>query len=248
MSVVENVRAPRSDKGHIKLTQRDLDAFQWLSDMKAISEPDLAVLLARLAGREQPASESAVRRIITRWHKAGVATGRKVMFDEPRIVFLQAGGAQLVGERQWRDAAMWTALHAADVSRARLWLEGHTEGLDLPLMHSLRVGEWQSERRWRQEHAALFGKLNNGVHVPDAVVTTMGSGKRVAIEVERTPKPGRALDKILDQLLDPRSHDGVLYLTRGLAVQTGVQAAYKRARERGVTVPLDIVPMPGPLT
>jgi hypothetical protein len=82
------------------------------------------------------------------------------MVDQPRIVFLLPGGAQLVGEDQWRETAMWTVLHAADVSRARLWLEGHVDGLNLPVLTGLRVAEWQSERRWRQEAAARAGKLN----------------------------------------------------------------------------------------
>lgn len=240
------MRAERSDKGQPRLTQRDLDVFAWLSDMKAITEPDLGVLLGRLAGSDSPVSASAVRRMITRWRKLGVAEGRKVMMDEPRVVFLLPGGAQHVGETQWRETALATAMHAADVSRVRLWLEGDAvAGPELYALHGLAVADWQSERRWRQELAArMGGKLAVGVHVPDGVVTTPG-GKRVAVEVERTPKEGRRLDRIMDALLVPGGYDGVLYVARGKAVQNGVQAAYDRAKVRGMTVPLDVVPMPG---
>lgn len=244
--MTEQPRARRSDAGQIRLTQRDLDVFAWLSDMKAIAEPDLATLLGRLDSG-QPVSASAVRRMITRWRKAGVAEGRKVLVDQPRIVFLLAGGAQLVGEDVWRETAVWTALHAADVSRSRLWLEGFTDGLEVPGLPLFTVAEWQSERRWRQETAARRGKLNPGVHVPDGVLTTP-NGKRIAVEVERTAKDRRRLDLVMEQLLVPGGYDGVLYLIKQPVLENGIRAAVDRARDRGLTVPVGIAPIPEALT
>lgn len=240
------IRAERSDKGQVRLTQRDLEALTWLSDMKAIAEPDLGVLLGRLAGSDSAVSASAVRRMIVRWQRAGLAIGRKLMVDQPRIVFLQQAGAQLVGETTWRETAVWTALHQADVSRARLWLEG--QAVEVPGLPRFTVADWHSERRWRQELGARHGgKVPVGTHVPDGVVTTP-KGKRIAVEVERTPKERRRLDSIMAALLVPGGYDAVLYLTTAPVIENGVRAAYERARERGYTVPLGLVPMPGALT
>src|SRR4051794_35913292 len=43
-------RRPRSDAGQVRLTERDIAVFRWLSDMKAIYEDDLAALLVRMPG------------------------------------------------------------------------------------------------------------------------------------------------------------------------------------------------------
>lgn len=250
--MTEQPKKRRSDAGIPQLTPRDLDVFAWLADMKAISEPDLGVLLGRLAGSDEPVSESAVRRMVVRWRKGDPRNGpwaeaRKVMHKEPRIVFLELAGALLVGETQWRGAALSTALHAADVSRVRLWLENPERvGPELDQLTGLQVASWQSERRWRQELAARSpgGRMPPDVHAPDGVLTTPG-GKRVAVEVERTPKDGRRLDKIMDALMVPGGYAGVLYVVRGKAVENGVVAAIERARSRGLTLPLDVLPMMG---
>lgn len=244
MDEIERPRARRHDAGQVRLTERDLAAFGWLADMKAIWEPDLAVLLGRLAGSE-PVSAPAVRRMIVRWRRAGVAEGRKILADRPRLVFLAAGGAALVGETTWREAAAWTAYHAADVSRARLWLEGQAR-VEVEGLPAFAVADWTAERRWRQHLLALAGgKMAPGVHVPDGILTTP-SGKRIAVEVERTPKEHARLDRIVGALTVPGGYDGVLYLVTGTAVESAVRGAYERTveRARGRVAPLGLLRLP----
>lgn len=190
VAVIERQRALRSDAGTVRLTDRDIEVFRWLADMKAMYESDLRILLGRLTGAT-PGPE-AVRAVIRRWERAGYARAQKLLVGQPRIVWLLPAGATIVGEANWRETSAHTSLHQAEVARVRLWLEGRT---DLP--HA--VTEWESERRFRQRQADKFKDGVKGMHVPDAVVT-FADGTRAALEVERSEKQRSRLTEIVERL------------------------------------------------
>lgn len=193
MSVEEAAagRRQRSDKGTVRLSERDVAVFHWLAEMKAIYEADLRILLARL-GSTRPGPE-AVRAVIRRWERAGYAKAQKLLVGQPRIVWLLPSGATVVGEQTWKETAAVTALHQAEVARVRLWLEGRS---DLP---GGGVTEWESERRFRQRQWDKYKDGTRNMHVPDAVVT-FSDGTRAALEIELTPKQQSRLQRIVQGL------------------------------------------------
>lgn len=188
-------RKERSDAGTVRLTDRDIEVFRWLSDMKAMYESDLAVLFMRVAGTA-PGSE-AIRAVIRRWERAGYARAQKLLVGQPRIVWLLSPGAMIVGEESWRETAAQTSIHQAEVAHVRLWMEGRQ-------WPSGPVVGWESERRLRQEAGFKAKSQGRPQHFPDAIAT-FEDRMRGAIEVERSPKElGRVRD-IVSRLISTYS-------------------------------------------
>jgi hypothetical protein len=181
-------RARRSDAGQIRLRPRDVEAITWLESMRVISEPELAVLLTRIAGRDEPLSESAARAVSSRWARAGLARRSRLLVATPAFTWLTAAGAALVSADGYREPG-WPAMpHASAVARARLWLEAHPD----PALRA-EPGGWVSERQWRTE-----SRIGASVpaYVPDGEMTN-AAGQRVAVEVEIAPKGmTRTVDKL----------------------------------------------------
>lgn len=227
-------RAQRSDKGQVRITERDILIFNWLSSMKAIYEPDLAVLIQRLTGSRP--GDPAVRALTRRWRTADVAEARKLLANRPRIVRLLAGGARLAGEENFKATAEYTQYHQAEVSRVRLWMEG------TPSHRHGAVTSWESEREFRQHSAQIFGSAS-GIQVPDGVVT-FADGTRASIEVERSPKSQERLRTILGRSLavydeviyaipaDPRELAKTGKLTPGPEIATAVRTADLAVRQQ----------------
>lgn len=222
----------RPPAGKVRLTDRDLGVFRWLSDMKAVYEDDLAALIARLpatawtvAGHRPSAPR--VRGLIARWQRAGYADAQKLITGQPRIVRLTRSGAGVVGVETFRETASVTAYHQCDVSRLRLFLEGKPS----PSLGSL--GHWESERSFRSDLDVL-GLARRGqagreqVHVPDGVATYAG-GVRVAIEVERSVKAPVRLAHIVEQLIT--EYGVTLYAVTGNEIRNAVTAAERAARK-----------------
>jgi len=187
----------RADAGKPRLSQRDLDALEWLEEMRAVYESDLAILLGNLDGRG-PVSPTAVRKTIRRWSSLGVAKAEKVLARVPRFVWPTNEGARLVGAQHWTEPGWAILRHTALVSRVRLWLERRG-------IAGQTVDEWISERRWRQRHQEA---VRAGKHVPDAIA--MAGGEEHAIEVELSDKgPSKTLSTAV-QLT--RGHQHVIYI------------------------------------
>lgn len=185
-------RAKRSDAGTVRVTQRDYAALAWLSEMKAVYEPDLGVLFGRLAGGEVP-KEGALRAVVRRWEKAGLARSQKLLMHAPKIVRLLSGGARLAGEENWRETSEWTAYHQADTSRVRLWLESRHD-----LQHG-RLVEWIGERAIRANMAMDFQGATKDVHVPDGIAV-FDDGTHAQVEVERNLKEQARLVRIIGRV------------------------------------------------
>lgn len=195
----DEVPTRRADAGIPRLTRRDLAALSHLEDMRAMWEPDVAVLLGRLSGRG-PVSPTSVRTAIRRWVKLGVCRVQKVFAHEPRLVWLTAQGAAVAGSQgssQWREPGMGVLRHTAEVARVRGWLE--QRGLA-----GQRVVQWVSERSWR---IANHEAVKAGAHPPDGIAITE-DGRRFAIEVElndkgpsRTARIALALTAAFDQVV-----------------------------------------------
>ncbi|MEU4424827.1 hypothetical protein AB0F81_29765 [Actinoplanes sp. NPDC024001] len=224
-------RRPRADAGQVRLTERDLAVFRWLSDMKAIYEDDLAALLAAMPGTAWSAagrrpSASRVRNMVARWQRGGYAEVRRLANGIPRIVRLSRAGAAIVGVDGFRETSSVTAMHQCEVARLRLVLQGRPSPSLGTLTH------WESERAFRSDLDAL-GLARRGrtdrerVHVPDGVAT-YERGTRVAIEVERSVKAPVRLARIVEELLT--SYEVTLYAVANNEVRNAVAAADRTAR------------------
>ena len=100
-------RAPRSDKGRMQWTQRDLRALRWVGEQYAIRLDQLAALLARWqSGPTQTpgrlASET-VRKLVQRWKKAGLVERALLARGEPGWVWLTHEGL----EQMELDYRLW---------------------------------------------------------------------------------------------------------------------------------------------
>ena len=166
-------RKERSDKGSIKITERDLSVLGFIGQQYAVRADQLARLLKRPA--EGALSESATRAVIARWEKAGLAASRKVIADEPRFVWLTRKGLDEVGLafKPWTPTAASLA-HIFWTNQVRI----HTED-----RHP--AAAWRSERELRKGRVmqtistATNHEVDAEIQLPQGVV---------AVEVELTAK------------------------------------------------------------
>jgi hypothetical protein len=227
-------RRRRADAGVTRFTGRDVAALTWLTNMRAIGEQDLSVLLARLAGRPGTAlGVHATRDVVDRWRRAGVAERRRVFARSQPYIWVTFDGARLAaGVDHWNEPT-WSALpHLGAVARARLWLEA---------MRGWEVTEWVSEREWRIANDRLI-KLG-GAHVPDGELLT-ADGARRAVEVELSDKGRTRTREIVGKVAD-RWPDGVLYVvTEGQAARTVRSAVGEVEAETGITGRVHVLDLP----
>ncbi len=217
-------RASRADKGIIRLTARDREALLWLYEMRAVYEDDLALVLSPTV----PIGLPAVRAVVRRWQRAGVARADRIFMDRGRIVRLTLDGARLVADvDRWSEGAVTTAVHTAEVARIRLTLEARGE------IAGNRIVGWVSERAWRSE---FFEAVRRGAHAPDGIAVLESAvwqgiyGDQVAVEVERTNHGLARTRKVLVDLMD--QYPVTIYaVPKGAdAIARTVQTAYEQAR------------------
>jgi hypothetical protein len=222
-NVMEAERRSRSDKGTVRLTPRDIQAFAWLADMKAVYETDLGVLLGRMNDRA-PLSASATRQMVDRWRRADqpYVDARRIFAGQPRVVMLLPAAAKLIVDETFKAPALWTAYHACEVSHVRLWIERHPEWQP--------VAEWTSEHRLRTA-LPKRDKGSESEHVPDGVVT-FENGSTVAIEVERSAKNDKRLREILIRLMT--RYRSTIYCSHDAGIREHVERLYAQLKAEPV--------------
>lgn len=166
----------------VVLTERDAEALRWIGEQYAVRRDVGAVLLGQLGGRA-PLSEGGVRRVENRWEKAGLV-GRGSVTGSAIWVWLTHRGMNTTGLRwtAWQPTP-WRLAHVHAVAVTRLALQCQ-----------LSDATWVCERELR----AVAARLGDRGHLPDGIVV-LGDGRRVAVEVELTPKsPGRTRDIVAE--------------------------------------------------
>lgn len=182
-------RTPRRDKGQIRLNCRDLTLLTWVGDQYAIRLDSLQVLLGRSAQQvtkvEGQVSESTARQVIARWKQEDLVATRKFFYREPEWIWLTSNGLRQVdfSFKFWLPS-VGKLPHFHLVNQVRL----RTEQSYAPLQ------QWRGERLLRQEHRG-----DTRFHVPDGEVVTKMQ-EVIAIEVERTLKPRRRAQEIIENL------------------------------------------------
>lgn len=178
----------RSDKGFIRLTDRDLLTLRWIGEQYAVRLD----ILQRLLGRDtqqatkEPdiVTESTARRVIGRWKAEGLVESRKFFFGKPEWVWLSTAGLSQMNlvYRTWSPKVS-TLDHFHSVNQVRLRIEkGYEESF-------VWRGERELRRRYRDERS---------IHVPDAEL--LHEAGVIGIEVELTQKSQNRLVDITDKL------------------------------------------------
>lgn len=178
-------RKERSDKGSIKITERDLSVLRFIGEQYAVRQDQLARLLKRRA--QGALSDSATRAVVARWEKAGLTDSRKVITDEPKFIWLTRRGLDEVGLafKPWAPTAaslvhiFWTnqvRIHTEDRHPAALWRSER----------ELRKGRMMQSISTTQAH-----EVDAEIHLPEGVV---------AVEVELTAKSVQRRRSIMSEV------------------------------------------------
>jgi hypothetical protein len=213
----ERTRKPRSDKGP-RLTDRDLDALEWIAQQYAVSVDHLATLLARLmdysAYAQKPndageLTEKRTAKIIKRWEQLQLIERGWILHGDPAWVWLTPEGlratSQELGELRHYIPTPAKINHIYWCNHARLYIEQRHRNIT-----------WIGERELRATHKSEPGEKRP--HTPDAVVT-LSNGRKVALEVELSSKTYNRLDKILEELAESEDYNTIWYFCLGRAKQ-----------------------------
>jgi hypothetical protein len=188
-------RKKRSDTGP-RVTDRDLNCLEWITQQYAVCLDHLSILLSRYSQEQRYEDMQAfigevtlkrAKEIVNRWEKMGLVEHKIFLADDPEWVWPTTTCLQLVADEVGRYQHYVPSLgkleHLYWVNHTRLYVE-RMEGIT-----------WQCEREIR----AGYPKLKAGQkhpHCPDAILTNE-EGQRVALEVELSVKNYAQLDKIL---------------------------------------------------
>lgn len=213
--ILKKPRKPRSDKGKIILTERDLFGLHWTAEQYAIRLDQLQVLLGRVARKQtkeaRRITEPTVKDLVARWQRAGLVKVEKFFYKQPRWVWLSQQGLQHLGlpYKMW-EADVNALNHIFWVNVVRLYIE-----------ETYALATWKSEREIRFEK----GKAG---HTPDGEVDL--GRETYAIEVELTRKKSTRLIPILRTLASNPEYHVVQYFTLP-QTETGVRQAITQLPE-----------------
>jgi hypothetical protein len=232
-------RKPRSDRGP-KITDRDLDALEWIAQQYAISLDHLCILLARLADPDDRSpkepgrlTEKRATAIVRRWETLGLIQKAWILYNEPPWLWLTQEGLRLVaeqlGELRHYIPTPATINHLYFCNHTRLFVE-----------HRRQDAVWTGERILK----AQMQKVERGSrrpHMPDAQVWT--NKRLIAVEVEISVKRAGQLDKILHDLA--LRYQTIWYFTHGTAtraIKQAVAAMREMYSQKFVVYDLDEIP------
>lgn len=190
------MRKTRSDKGLIRLTERDLQILTWIGNQYAVRLDTLQELLGRDTRQPTKAdgcvSTSTARRVVTRWKQEGLADARKYFYRQPEWIWLTRQGLVQMNLRysNW-SPSVGILNHLHDLNRVRIQIEDQFDEC-----------VWRSERDLRREHWT-----DKRFHVADGEVHL--NGQIVAIEIELTQKSMSRVTDIVRRLV--HQYDRIWY-------------------------------------
>lgn len=176
--MTQGKRKPRVDRGHPRMTDRDLIVLKWIGEQYAIRVDHLQILLARF-GKDLRIDDDRValntmRSHLARWRKLGLVNYRKVLQSKPSMVWLTPTGLREMGlEFTYVEPSSHTFNHISACNQTRLLLESKWP-----------LGQWVSERYTRAGAAPLGGK--NYIRIVDAVFHL--DDEVIGVEVELSNK------------------------------------------------------------
>lgn len=208
-------RRPRSDRGMVRLSDRDMSCLHWIAQQYAVCLDQLQSLLGRQARQPTHYHETGhpelsvlasktTADIIARWRDVGFVEVASPLRGKPAWVWITRWGLRELGldYRYW-ELNVKALEHLYAVNQVRLWVESGED-------KTLRGGIWKSERALRAERPAASPGYARG-HLPDAEVT-VPNGEVVAIEVEISNKNPQWLREIMADLA--ATYDRIRYIAR----------------------------------
>jgi DNA-binding MarR family transcriptional regulator len=208
-----------------RLTDPDLELLSFLAEHRLVLPTHIAVLLG--------VSRATATTRLNKLANAGLLKRRPAFPDEPRWYQITHTGLAVIGSSLPAPRVDLRA-YEHDVGVAWLWLaaRGGTFGALEEIIAERRLRSLDGSRDQGAEPLAVrlggFGPHGGEkLHYPDLVLRT-ADGRRVALELELTPKTRTRLETILSGYgADPR-FDRVVYLVSSPAVARSVQAAARR--------------------
>jgi hypothetical protein len=211
--------------GAYRLTDRDVQVLAFLAEHRLALAPHVATLLTT--------SPATAARRLTKLASAGLVARRLPFPGEPPSFQITRTGLAVIAS-PLGEPGHDVREYAHDVGLAWLWLaaRGGTFG---PLAEIVGERRLRSLDGSREPGAAPLAVRLGGVgplgrarlHYPDLVLRT-ADGRRIALELELTPKTRTRLETILGGYgADPR-FAGVVYLVERASVARPVQAAARR--------------------
>jgi hypothetical protein len=217
-------RAPHRPQT-IRLGDQDLELLRFLAEHRLVLPEHAAALLGR--------SLDTARARLARLAGAGYVRSESLFRGQPTMYLITRAGLKVIGSA-FEVPRLDMRCYAHDLGMAWLWLAARA-GTFGPL------GEIIAERRLRSHDASCeaegdpLGVRLGGVgprgqerlHYPDLLLRA-ANGRRVALELELSPKWRPRLETILAGYgADPRI-DGVVYFIASHSVARSVQAAAGR--------------------
>lgn len=186
-------KKPRSEKGEIRATPRDITCLLWIAEMYAARSDQIRRLLSRSPDPAHPphgklVSESVVREQISRWERAGWIVYRRVLAAGPGWAYATKKGLQMVdrdGLFQAKPPSPKRLNHMFAVNQVRLWMDVR------------RDSSWKSERVVRAELELKRGQSSGAI--PDAVI--FPKDIQTAVEVQISELKPHEWEKKLDGLV-----------------------------------------------
>lgn len=193
------MREARSDKGHYRLTDRDIFLLRWMGEMYGVRFDHLRILAGRYSHRgtrnqKNIMSEKGTYRLLTRWRQAGIAESNYLIAAHPQWVFPTQNGLELADLNYpfWKADEGAQLKHKHAINGVRLFLE--EQSLKGDYMPFNRV-PWISDRQVNMER-----KLRGRRHIVDGELLV--KGQTIAIEVELTAKSQVRLKSIVKELAE----------------------------------------------
>lgn len=176
----ERQRAPRSDRGQVRINDRDRQILRFIIEQRCISVDLLAILMER----DESTARSWLKRHVDGGHLK-VLTPRG---PDGESVYAPTRAALQLLQLPFSPETPEQIAHLLAISTSRIYLQGASGCLERPY-------EWSSERARRSEHHRER-REQEGTHFEDGVLNGT-----VAVEIELSPKSQAKLIGILRSLL-----------------------------------------------
>lgn len=201
MNQQPKTRSPRSDRGTVRQTARDVELLTWIAQQYAVPMDLLAVLMGKREGGA-PRDLTTAYALVNRWKRAGWAQSGQVDAGPAWVWPTQSTASAYLDRKvtNWRPGLARVA-HLRAAAALRLY----RTGADL--------SRWEGERQLTARY--FLKKADKPGHRPDGVEIT-GDGRRVAIEVELTAKNA-------ERYWDPVTESGLLNEVANAARNAGAQ-------------------------
>ena len=208
-----------------RLTARDVELLEFLAEHRLALPTHVAVLLGT--------STAAATTRLNKLAAAGMLKRQPAFPGEPPWYQITSGGLAIIGS-SLPAPRVDLRTYEHDVGVAWLWLaaRGGTFGPPEQILGERRLRSHDGSRDPDAEPLGVriggFGPHGREkLHYPDLILRT-ADGRRIALELELTPKSRTRLETIVGGYgADPR-FDGAVYLVDRPAVARSVQSAARR--------------------